>query len=425
MKKKNPQKTSNPKIKNTKEENTEKILIINVDRDDDIGQKLGISGPIIGLKDNLKLATNFAIEDPEDSDSNCIFAAIGKYKELKKDSNDVEIVTLTGHSRENSFFADKNITLQLKKVLNIFPANAAVFISDGAEDEQVMPIIHNFLPIISTQTVIIRQSKSLESTFYTIKRALSDPFFARIFFGVPAIIILLFVFASKWAWEIVGLVLGVYLLIKGFNLEYTLSRFFKNISSRFSLTRISIPFYLGFLFFLIFSIIKGINLFYLTSELEIVLRVVSVFRAILLFLVLSVVSLLIGSMIDLFYLKKVYLLGKHLFSLLAIFIIGILIDFALQLIISQISLTLFIITVILATILLILINKFTSLFDISSEVSELLVNLPVYSKYGLLLGVVISVDDSKNLIRYKSKSSNVIKTLSNKNFKVYRGKIIV
>jgi len=402
----------------------EKILIISVDRDNDIGEKAGITGPIIGLKNNTLAATKFAIADPEDSDGNCMFGAIKKYNELIKE-NDVEIVTLTGHSKSNLFYADKNIALQLKHTLEIYPATAAILITDGAEDDQVLPIIQNYIPVISKDTIIVRQSKSLESTFYTIKRALKDPFFARIVYGVPAIILLLFVFFKNSALQIIALLLGLYFLIKGFNLDYYFQKLYTNIFKRFSIHRLSLPFYLASIFFLIFTIIKGINLFNLNISFSLLLRSVYVLRAILLYLVLAISSAVIASIIDLFYFKKVYLLGRHIFTLLSIFIFATLLDYALQLIIYEIEISLFITAVVLSVIFLILIGIFTNLFNISSEVTVLLIGLSVRSKYGLLIGKVVDVDEKKQVLIYEERTNKKTRTISKKNFIVRNGFVII
>jgi len=133
-----------------KHTSVERLLILTVDRDNDIGKLLGVSGPIVGYDNNLKLANDLILKDPEESDANAIFAALKKYNDLKKDYV-VEIASLTGHSKENLFFADKNISLQLKSVLEEFPASAFVFVTDGAEDDQVIPILQNFGPIISKE----------------------------------------------------------------------------------------------------------------------------------------------------------------------------------------------------------------------------------------------------------------------------------
>ena len=77
-------------------EKTKSVLVVCVDRDDDFGRKAGIEGPIIGKKANLNAAAKLALADPEDSDSNTVFAAVKKMQEAKKLYANVEVVTLTG-----------------------------------------------------------------------------------------------------------------------------------------------------------------------------------------------------------------------------------------------------------------------------------------------------------------------------------------
>ncbi|MDD3178126.1 MAG: DUF373 family protein [Candidatus ainarchaeum sp.] len=403
----------------------EKILIVSVDRDNDIGQKIDIEGPIIGFNKNIKVVTEFAITDPEDSDANCIFGALKKYRELSKNKIDVEIVTLTGHSKENMFFSDKNIVNQLKKVLEVYPATGIIFISDGAEDDAVLPILQNYVPILSKETIIVRQSRSLESTFYTIKKALRDPFFARIVYGIPAIIFLLFVFVRSYALQIIGFLAGFYFLIKGFRLDKFFLNLFNNLKFKFSFQRISFPFYLASLFFIIFGIFKVFNLFALNDSLDLLYRLISIFRAVILYFVLGFITFNIASIIDIFYFKKVFLLGKNIFSLFSILIIASILDFSLQLFINEITLTYFIFVILFSVILLLLLSRFTKMFDISSDVTSLLIGLPVFSKYGLFLGEVVSIDGDKNIIRFKDKTTNGIKSISKKNFYLEKGKVII
>jgi|GEM_PF-59106 len=405
-------------------DSAEKILILSIDRDNDVGQKTGISGPIIGINNNKKLASALAIADPEESDANCIFGAIRQYYALK-DNNVVEIATLTGHSKDNFFFADKNITMQLKQVLEVYSATSVVFVSDGAEDDQVMPLIQNFLPIISKETIIVRQEKSIENTFYFIKKALQDPFFARIVYGIPAIILLLFVFAKQFAFQIIALLFGVYFLVKGFNLEPKISKAYHSFFHKFSLTRISLPFYLGFFFFLIFGIIKGVNFYTVNVTFDLLHRFVYVFRAVLLYFFLASISWLVGSIIDLFYLKKMYKFGANLFSMFFIIVFFTIVDLFFQWLLVEISTKLFVFSIIIAIIILVLLYQFTRLFSIRKDVTTLLIGLPVQSKYGLWVGEVVSVDEKKEVIRYKDKTSQVIKAISKKNFVLGDGRIII
>ncbi|MBA3750262.1 MAG: DUF373 family protein, partial [Nitrosopumilus sp.] len=56
-----------------------KIIIICIDRDDDIGTKGKLETPIIGKGPCIEAGIKLAIEDPEDSDCNAIFGAIKSY----------------------------------------------------------------------------------------------------------------------------------------------------------------------------------------------------------------------------------------------------------------------------------------------------------------------------------------------------------
>ncbi len=403
----------------------EKILVITVDRDNDIGKLLGVSGPIVGYEDNLKLATDLILTDPEESDANAIFAALKKYNDLKK-KYVVEVATLTGYSKENLFFADKNIISQLQTILEEYSASGVVFISDGAEDDQVIPIIQNFVPIISKEIMIVKQSKNIENTYYIIKKAIKDPVFARIIFGIPAIILLLLFFiGTKYTVQILTLVFGVFFLIKGFNLEPKIESVLKSTLSKFSITKISFPFNLAGLFFLIFSIYTAINLFVLNTSFDLLFRVVYVLRAVLLYFVLCGCSFVLGDIIDLFYFKKLYKLGKSIFSFIAIIIFSAILDVSLQLIISEISFNSFIFTIIFSTILLYLVHLITKIFDVTNAVTELFIGLPVISRYGLFLGEVTEIDSKKQVIKYKPRHTKTQKVISKSHFIYNNGRIIV
>ena len=73
-----------------------KTLILCVDRDDDLGQKVGVISPVVGRKDNLRAAIALALKDPEDSDVNSIFAALQEYDQKVNENQDVEIATICG-----------------------------------------------------------------------------------------------------------------------------------------------------------------------------------------------------------------------------------------------------------------------------------------------------------------------------------------
>ncbi|KPU62535.1 membrane protein [Thermococcus sp. EP1] len=174
-----------------------RVLILAIDRDNDFGEKAGVKGPVIGKEACIDAALKLSLADPEDSDANVLYAAIKLYEELKErgEFDDVEIALITGHS-EVGIKSDIELNRQLAEVLEIFPAHGVIPVTDGAEDEQIFPLITSRLPIISTRRVVVKQSESIETTYYILYRYLkeifSDPEAAKIFFGLPGMILLIY-----------------------------------------------------------------------------------------------------------------------------------------------------------------------------------------------------------------------------------------
>jgi len=199
----------------------ERILIISVDRDDDIGRKAGIKGPVIGREALLKAAQAFALADPTDSDVNAIFQAVKVLDELGPDF-EAQAVLLTGDN-DVGVRSDKRISDQLVGVLKKFNADAAVIVSDGAEDEFILPIIQSRLPVISVNRVVVHQAQELESSYFKIKdfinESLDNPKYARLIFGLPAIIFILAAVFGAEGWRAIIGILGAYLLMKGFKID--------------------------------------------------------------------------------------------------------------------------------------------------------------------------------------------------------------
>jgi putative membrane protein len=73
-----------------------KLLVICIDRDNDVGDKAGITTPVVGRDACIEAAQRLALEDPEDADSNSIFAAIKTYEDLISKGYQVEVVTVAG-----------------------------------------------------------------------------------------------------------------------------------------------------------------------------------------------------------------------------------------------------------------------------------------------------------------------------------------
>jgi len=227
-----------------------KTLIICVDRDNDIGEKAGLKTPIIGKEASLSAATKLALADPEDSDVNAIFEAIRVCEQLKstEENADVEIVLIAG-DKNAGVEADRKIGEELEEVLSKTVVESAILVSDGAEDEWIIPILGSRVKIDSVRRVVVKQSEQLESTFYLVKRLFEDPKFSRTF--LPPIGAILLVFAISSLFELsgkaMGLIigfLGIYILLKGLGRENVMMNFFETMKQSLYSGKISFVTYI-------------------------------------------------------------------------------------------------------------------------------------------------------------------------------------
>ncbi len=210
------------------EEGKKRILILCVDRDNDIGVKTGLKTPILGRERNLEAASKLALSDPEESDANAIFGALRAYDSLVKEATeeDYEIATIVG-SELGEIKADKQLRDQLLAVLKQFAADSVIFITDGFSDEAVIPIVQSHVPILSIRRVVVKHSARLEENYAVLSRyftkLVEDPYYSRWILGAPGI--LLIALAALWylAPNEVGIVIltivGILFVIKGFSID--------------------------------------------------------------------------------------------------------------------------------------------------------------------------------------------------------------
>ncbi|MBD3210827.1 DUF373 family protein [Candidatus Micrarchaeota archaeon] len=220
------------------------ILVLCIDRDNDLYEKAGVNGPLIGREKNLKGATALALADPEDPDSNAIFYAVKIFDQMRKEGHSVEIVTLTGN-KSLGYRADKEISNQLDKIVVELNPSSCVLISDGASDEEIVPIVKSRIKIDSTKIIFIKQAKELEKTYFVLLEKLKDPYYAKTVLGIPALLIILLSISSYMGlgWEIVGIIAGLYLLLRVFGVDEVAATVLKDF--RFSFERTSWIGYIG------------------------------------------------------------------------------------------------------------------------------------------------------------------------------------
>ena len=213
--------------KDIKSPTSSRLLVICVDRDNDVGEKAGIVTPVIGRDACIEAAQRLALEDPEDADSNSIFYAIRTYEDLVSKGYQTEVITVAG-TKNKGVEADEKIAVEIRKVLEKFSANGAVIVSDGEDDESVIPIIQNVLPIVSVQRVVMRVSRTVEYSYAVfgkyLKMLIYDSKYSKFVLGVPGILLLIGGIASvvgytKEIFAVLISVLGGAFLIRAFDVD--------------------------------------------------------------------------------------------------------------------------------------------------------------------------------------------------------------
>ena len=180
--------------KDVKATTANKLLVICIDRDDDLGRKTGIPTPVVGRDACIEAAQRLALEDPEDADSNSIFFAVKTYEDLVSKGYKAQVVTVTG-VENRGVQADEKVASEIKSVLKKFSANGAVIVSDGEDDEMVIPVIQNIIPVISVQRVVMQVSRTIEHSYAVfgkfLKLVMYNPKYSKFFLGVPGILLLI------------------------------------------------------------------------------------------------------------------------------------------------------------------------------------------------------------------------------------------
>ncbi len=228
---------SNKVEKDVNASTSNKLLVICIDRDNDVGEKAGIITPVIGRDACIEAAQRLALEDPEDADSNSIFAAIKTYEDLISKGYKAEVITVAG-VKSRGVQADEKILAETKKVLEKFSANGAVIVSDGEDDESVIPVIQNVLPVVSVQRVVMKVSRSVEYSYAVFGKYLKmiayDSKYSKFFLGVPGILLLIGGVATiaGYTAEITAVlisILGGAFLIRAFDIDRAWSNWAKPI----------------------------------------------------------------------------------------------------------------------------------------------------------------------------------------------------
>ena len=204
------------------------LLVLCIDLDDDLGRKTGVSTPVVGREAVEAAAVALATADPEDSDSNVLFEGLHIHDDITDEQ--VEVAAVTG-VESGGVAANRRVGEEIDTVLAGLSTGEdvhALVVTDGAQDESVIPVIRSRLPIDGVRRVVVRQAQNLESMYYTMKQVLDDPE-TRGTILVPLGILLLIYPLAEIAAELgvpgaavfglISALLGLYVLFRGLGLE--------------------------------------------------------------------------------------------------------------------------------------------------------------------------------------------------------------
>ena len=215
--------------------NYTKILILAVDRDDDIGSKTGLITPIVGRDACFKAASQLAVSDPEEADANTIIAAIGQYDNLRDKGNDCEVAIVAGKTN-GGIEADQKLGEEFRNISSDHRIKGVVLVTDGVNDKEILPILQSEIPVISVKRVVVKHSRSMEESYAILGRYLRmliyDRRYSRYALGVPGLLLLIFGSLTYFRFEreafLISIgILGIAAIIRGFELDRIASDFTK------------------------------------------------------------------------------------------------------------------------------------------------------------------------------------------------------
>jgi putative membrane protein len=199
------------------------VLVLCIDRDDDLGRKANIESPVIGREANIEAAVKLATADPEDSDLNTIFGGVKVYDEIIAEGKEAEIVSIAGDVKVG-LTSDQHISDQLEDLIVKYEPEGVILVSDGAEDEAILPIVQSRVKVNGVRRILVKQSHNIESTYYLLKQVFRDPKISHSLFIPPGLALLMYSIFSSLNYpqgaviSITGAV-GIYLLFRGLGLD--------------------------------------------------------------------------------------------------------------------------------------------------------------------------------------------------------------
>ncbi|MGM0606397.1 MAG: DUF373 family protein [Halobacteriota archaeon] len=246
-------------------------LVLCVDLDDDLGRKTGFETPVIGYETVREAAVALATADPEDSDVNVLFQGLHVRDALvDEDAGEVEVAVVTG-VEGSDVKANRAVGEEIDTILASLKTGEevrAIVITDGAQDESVLPVIRSRMPIDGVRRVVVRQAQNLESMYYTMKQVLADPETRGTILVPLGILLLIYPFVViAGAFDVAGAVvlglisalLGLYTLFRGLGLEEAMDATVDRVRNGLYAGRVTLITYVVAFALIVVGVVQGLD----------------------------------------------------------------------------------------------------------------------------------------------------------------------
>jgi putative membrane protein len=153
-----------------------------------------------------------------------------KYRDMGRE---VELATICG-DKMVGMQSDANLIRQFYAVLDQFTPDTVVLVSDGAEDEVILPLISQRIQIEHIARVVVKQQQNLESTYYIIMEAIKNPKIGKKIIVPIASMFIIWGLLMIWgqpnvAFGLMITVMAFFLIIKALNIESQIGRIFDDL----------------------------------------------------------------------------------------------------------------------------------------------------------------------------------------------------
>ena len=204
------------------------------------------------------------------------------------------------------FKSDEIIAQQVEEVIAKTKAVDVILISDGAEDEYILPIIQSRIKITSISRVSVKQSRELEDTYYRFMKILDDDKVKKQFILPIALVFIVWAIFTLIGFGAAGfilLTLGVYLLIRALSWEKNIALMSDDIKSGFLTGKLSIYTYIIAIVILIaFSIYTYANTYADVefAERSMFLQILTIIYHMVIGIVIAGILVIFGRSVDIY-----------------------------------------------------------------------------------------------------------------------------